>query len=117
MRVKYTFTFKPEDEFSFKDCLARLDEDEYTVLQPITPIPEEVTKYGERYASKSTVVEMEPDACLTFRLGMKKVGIRRERSEEELVAEKARDDKNKITIRVQVPPGTPGVGPAPTTTP
>jgi hypothetical protein len=48
---------------------------------------------------------MDPEAALTFRLGMKAVKIRRERTEEELAEEKELNDRNTIRINVQVPMG------------
>ena len=48
-------------------------------------------------------MEIDPESCLTFRMGMSKVIIRREKSEEELAAEKERDERHKIHINVTVP--------------
>lgn len=100
--TQYTFTFDPADERKFREVLSRLDEDEYTVIKEITSL-----KPDDRWSQKETVIEMEPDACLTFRLGMKQVKIRRERTEEELAAEKEIEDRNTIKVVVQVPPTQP----------
>ena len=108
MGTKYTYTFEREDERKFREVLSRLDESEYIIHEDIHEI--EDPKHDKREWKMGCVIEMEPDACLTFRLGMKFVVIRRERSDEELAAEAALEAKNTIKIRVQVPmadPGTP----------
>jgi hypothetical protein len=102
--IKYTFTFGPEQEKNFRNVLARLEPEEYNILEEICMLkPEE-----PRYSDRQTVMEMDPEACLTFRLGMKEVKIRRERTEEELAEEKEIDDQNtvRITIKVNGVPGT-----------
>ena len=48
-------------------------------------------------------MEMDSYSAQTFRLGMKNVKIRRERSEEELAEEKSVIDSHIIKVRVQVP--------------
>lgn len=103
--VKYTYTFERDEEKKFREVLSRLDDNEYIIHEPIHEIEEE--KRDKRDWQMGCVIEMEPDACLTFRLGMKFVKIRRERTEEELEAEKALDEKNTIRINVQVPMGGP----------
>lgn len=105
--MEYTFTFDKESESSFRKCLARLDPDEFTVVKDIF----EVKPEDGRYSPMETVMTMDPEACLTFRLGMKFVKIRRARSEEELAEEKEINDANTIRITVQVP-GT-AIAPAP----
>lgn len=109
--TEYTFTFAPEDERKFREVLSRLDESEYNVLEEVKPVEH---KEGDdlRYVDRQMVIEMDPEAALTFRLGMKQVKIRRKRTEEELAEEKEINDRNTIRINVQVPMGTPG-----TTTP
>jgi hypothetical protein len=98
--TKYTFTFPAEEEKQFNRIVERLDPEEFTVLEPIGPVDKE----NPRRSDRQTVMEMEAEAALTFRMGMKEVKIRRERTEEELKAEEERDARNRITIRVQVPP-------------
>lgn len=100
--TKYTFTFGYDEEGKFRSILGRLDDGEYNVIEPIHPIPKENEK--ERYADRETIMEMDPEAALTFRMGMKNVKIRRERTEEELKAEEERDARHKVKVVIQVPP-------------
>jgi hypothetical protein len=96
--TEYTFTFEQAEEAKFRRCLDRLDPDEYRIIKDVYLVkPEE-----PRYSDKAMVIEMEPDAALTFRLGMKNVKIRRARTEEELAEEKRIEDQHKITINVKV---------------
>jgi len=112
--TKYTFTFPAEEEKQFGRIMERLDPEEFTVLTPITPVDLE----NPRRCDRSTEMEMEAEAALTFRMGMKEVKIRRERSEEELAEEEAINARNRITIRVQVPADQmPGATPAAPTVP
>lgn len=98
--TEYTFTFDRGDEGKFREVLSRLEPDEYNIIQDVVLVnPEE-----PRYSDKSMIIEMEEEACLTFRLGMKFVKIRRKRTEEELAAEKELEDRHKIKITVQVDP-------------
>lgn len=100
--TQYTFTFDTDEEQQFNRILARLESEEYKVIQGITPTdPENTTT-----CSRETIMEMDPEASLTFRLGMKHIRIRRERTEEELAEEKINEDRHKITIRVVMPPGS-----------
>lgn len=101
MRVKYTYTFERDDESRFRDCLSRLDPEEYTLIRDVYIVDEANARYSQREA----IVEMEPDACLTIRLGMKQIKIRRERTEEELEMEKELNERNTVRITVQVPMG------------
>ena len=98
--TQYTITFGPEQEHRFNDALSRLDPEEYTIVEPVTLVKPD----DPRYSDRTTVMDMEPEACLTFRLGMNGVKIRRARTEEELAEEKALNDKNTIKITIQVPP-------------
>lgn len=101
--TKYTFTFERQYENTFKNILSRLEPEEYTVLQPIKPVDEADPKYSDR----ETIMEMESEAALTFRMGMKGLKIRRERTEEELALEREREEKNTIKIVVKVPENPP----------
>ena len=104
--TKYTFTFDPKDERKFREVLSRLDESAYNILEEVRPIdhkPED----DLRYIDRQMIIEMDPEAALTFRLGMKFVKIRRERTEEELAEEKELHDKNTIKVTVHVPMGQP----------
>jgi hypothetical protein len=108
-KVKYTFTFSKDAEPKFRSIMGRLDPDEFITHKEITII--EDAKYAHYDWKREAILEMEPDACLTFRLGMgDAIKIRRERTEEELAAEKALDDANTVKITVKVnglPPVTP----------
>ena len=98
--TQYTFTFDQDEEAKFRRIVDRLDPEEFSVVQEIHLTKPEDGKHSPR----QSIMEMEAEAALTFRLGMKNVKIRRERTEEELAEEKALLDSNKITITVQVPP-------------
>lgn len=97
--TKYTFTFEREYERTFRNILDRLDPSEYVVLEPIHPVDED----NPRFSDLETIMEMDSECALTFRMGMKTLNIRRERTEEELAAEQEREDKNKIKVIVKVP--------------
>ena len=101
MTEKYTFTFPFDEERQFGRILERLDPSEYNVLEDICP----VDKANPRRSDRQTIMEMDPEAALTFRMGMKNLKIRRERTEEELKAEEERDARHKVKVVVQVPPG------------
>jgi hypothetical protein len=104
--TKYTFKFDPKDERKFREVLSRLDESEFNILEDVRPVdhkPED----DLRYIDRQMIIEMDPEAALTFRLGMKFVKIRRERTEEELAEEKELHDKNTIKVTVHVPMGQP----------
>lgn len=103
--VKYTFTFQQQDEGKFREVLSRLDSTEYNIIEDVKLVDDT----QPRYSDKEAIVEMDPESCLTFRLGMKQVKIRRARSEEELAEEEEIINKHKIKITVQVPMGDPGV--------
>lgn len=105
--TKYTFTFDPQDERQFNSILARLEPEEYNVIQPADWVKPETPRESDKF----TIIEMDSDAALTFRLGMKHLKIRRERTEEELAEEKALHEANTVKITVKVdglpPAGTP----------
>ncbi len=96
--MKYTFKFGADEEGKFRRIVERLEPEEYTVLEEISIIDLDNPRTSER----QTVMDMDPEAALTFRLGMKNVIIRRERTEEELAEEKRINDQHKITITVKV---------------
>ncbi|HEY6435609.1 MAG TPA: hypothetical protein VIY47_03400 [Ignavibacteriaceae bacterium] len=98
--MKYTITFDHTHEKKFREVLSRLDEGEYTIVKDIDLVPD---LKPHQIPQKQTIIDMDPEACLTFRLGMREVKIRRERTEEELAAEKALQDANTIKIKVIVP--------------
>lgn len=101
-RKNYTFTFGKDQQKSFNRILERMDQELYTVVQEQKEIENE--KQWEKEIE--TVINMDPDSALTFRLGMKNLKIRRERTEEELAEEEAIREKNTVKVVVQVPPGT-----------
>ena len=98
--VKYTFSFEKDEQAKFARILSRLDPEEYNIIKEIY----DVTRTNKFLFDKETIMEMDPEAALTFRLGMKTLNLRHERTEEELAAEKELEDKNTIRITVQVPP-------------
>jgi hypothetical protein len=102
--IKYTFTFEPAAERKFREVLSRLEPEEYNIIEDVHPVDH---KEGDdlRYVDRQMIVEMDPEAALTFRLGMKEVKIRRERTEEELAEEKELNDRNTIKVTIQVPMG------------
>ena len=96
--TKYEFTFGVNEEAKFRRVMERLDPEEYTVIKEIYPVDLENIKTCER----KTEMEMEPEAALTFRLGMKEVKIRRDRTEEELAEEKRINDQHTVHVHVKV---------------
>lgn len=98
--TKYTFTFSHDTENAFKKILGRLEPDEYEIIEDIHPVDVENPKYSD----KSTIIEMDSECALTFRMGMKEVKIRRERTEEELAEEKAISDRHTVKVVIKVPP-------------
>jgi hypothetical protein len=99
-KTEYTFTFDRNDETKFREVLSRLEPEEYNIIKDIHLVDEK----DPRYSDKSAVIEMEEEACLTFRLGMKQVKIRRKRTPEEEAYEKELEDRHKVKITVQVDP-------------
>jgi len=97
--TEYTFTFEAYEEAKFRRILERLEPEEFGVIKTITQIEDE---RGNK--KMETIMEMDPEAALTFRLGMKELKIRRKRTEEELAAEKELEEKNTVRITVLVPP-------------
>lgn len=102
--IKYTFTMELASERKFREVLSRLDPEEYNIIEDIRPVDHK-DDADLLYVDWQMIIEMEPEAALTFRLGMKEVKIRRERTEEELAEEKELNDRNTIRINVQVPMG------------
>jgi hypothetical protein len=94
--MKYTFTINANEENKFRRILERLDDDEYTMIEEIHLINPEEARTSDRQA----IIEMDPESALTFRLGMREVKIRRERTEEELAEEKRINDQHTIKITV-----------------
>ena len=103
MREQYTFTFEHDAERKFKSILERLDNDEYSIVEDVKLVDLE----NPRSSDKQMVIEMDPEAALTFRLGMKWLKIRRTRTEEELKAEAEKKAKNtvKVTVYTGAAPG------------
>lgn len=97
-RTQYTFTFEQAEEKRFRNIESRLDPDEYKIVEEIHLVDPDDPRYSELKA----VYEMVPEAASTFRFGMKNLKIRRFRTEEELAAEREKEEKNKITITVKV---------------
>jgi hypothetical protein len=97
--TKFTITIPADEEAKFKRIVERLEPSEYTVIKELHPVDLQDTRNCDR----ETIMEMDPEAALTFRLGMKFVKIRRERSEEELAEEQRINDQHTIKITVKVP--------------
>lgn len=97
--MKYTITFDKDSESKFRSILTRLDPSEYTLVEDVR-IADHTPDEDPRYVDRQAIVDMDPEACLTFRLGMRNVKIRRERTEEELAEEQALKDANTIKIKV-----------------
>lgn len=97
--TEYTFTFDRSEENRFRSIMSQLDDEEYIIKQEIRR-----TDIEDRYNTEMTaVIEMDPQAAVTFRFGMKNLKIRRTRTEEELAAEEEEAAKNRVTITVKVP--------------
>jgi hypothetical protein len=96
--TQYTFTIDNEDEGRFNSIMNRLDPDEFVVVEPLHKIP--AAREHDRQSEMQAIIKMEPEAASTFRFGMKRVGIKRLRSEEEEAEKQAIEDRNKIKITV-----------------
>lgn len=97
-KTQYTFTYDKQDERKFNQVLDRLDPEEYDVIERRRLVnPEEPS-----YSDIETVLSMDPESALTFRLGMKQLKIRRERTEEELAEEAEIEARNTVRITVKV---------------
>jgi len=96
--TNYTFTYEQGDKRKFDEVLQRLNEEEYNVVEK----HKVVNPDDPRYSDLESVIEMDPEAALTFRLGMKHLKIRRARTEEELAEEAAQDERHKVKITVKV---------------
>jgi len=96
--TQYTFTIDNEDEGRFNSIMGRLDPDEFVVVEPLHKIP--AAREHDRQSEMQAIIEMEPEAASTFRFGMKRVGIKRLRSEEEEAEKQAIEDRNKVKITV-----------------
>lgn len=101
-QVQYTFIFDKIDEKKFREIMNRLDPDEFTVLEEIAAYDNPSKKSWEGPQMR-TVMVMDPEAASTFRFGMKKLNIRRLRTEEEEEAERKLIEDNTIRINVTVP--------------
>lgn len=97
-RTQYTFTYDKQDERKFNQVLERLDPEEYDVIERRRLVKPEEPDHSDI----ETVLSMDPESALTFRLGMKHVKIRRERTEEELAEEAANEARHKVKVTVKV---------------
>jgi hypothetical protein len=103
--MKYTFTFPYDQEPVFNGVLGRLESDEFTIIESIHPV-EVLEGQDIRWVDRETIIEMDPMAASTFRMRMgNNLKIRRERTEEELAAEKEENDRHTIKVTVHVPMG------------
>ena len=98
MNEEYTFTFEKDEEGRFRNILSRLDPDEYVITEDLHLVEPD----HPRTSDVVVKIQMEPEAASTFRFGMKRLVIRRTRTEEELAAEKEREEKSRVSITVRV---------------
>lgn len=91
-------TFDREELRSFNGVLERLEDGDYTIIKPVTPVDDK-----DRYSDYTAEIETDELSCLTFRMGMKNLKIRRERTEEELAQEKEIEDRHRVKVTVIVP--------------
>jgi len=96
--TQYTFTIPAKEESKFRQIMDRLDPDEYNIIKEIHAVDTNDLKSCDR----QTIMTMDPEAALTFRLGTSNVKIRRDRTEEELAEEKRINDQHTIKITVKV---------------
>ena len=96
---KYTMTFDRSELRSFNDIMDRLEDGSYTVLKSVQKVKED-----DYYSDYTAEIETDEMSCLTFRMGMKNLKIRRERTEEELAEERAIEERHRVKVVVQVPP-------------
>lgn len=94
---QFTFTFNKADETNFRRILGRLEDDQYTVIQPISPVIVENTPY---ITDMDFIAVMESESASMFRLGMKHVKIKRLRSEEEEAEQEAIREQHRVKITV-----------------
>lgn len=95
--TQFTFTVLAEEEHKFNQILNRLEPEEYTVIESLHPI-----NPNDKRCDRQAIMVMDPEAALTFRLGMTNVKIRRARSDEELAEEKRINDMNTVRITIKV---------------
>ena len=98
--TQYTFTFENKAEGKFREILSRLEPDEYIIVEDINKVPPKNENYSQH--EMQTIMEMDSEAALTFRLGMRDLKIKRTRTVEEEAEKKALEDQHRITIRVKV---------------
>jgi hypothetical protein len=101
--VNYTFTIPRDEKSKFEAILARQDPADYEIVEEMSMVKPD----DPRYSDYKMVANMDPETCLTFRMGMKNVKIRRARTEEELAEEKELADRHKIKVTVHVPMSQP----------
>ncbi len=101
IRKAYTFKFDKDNERRFNTILNNLGEDEYELVEDTKLLDESKGDYSDRQA----IYRMGEDTALVFRMGMRTVDIRRERTEEELAEEKALAEANDVKINIHLPDG------------
>ena len=95
---KYTLTFDRQQLRTFYEVLERLEENSYVIHKAAEKVSPD-----DYYSDYTTEIETDEMSCLTFRMGMKDLKIRRERTEEELAEEKAIEERHKVKVTVMVP--------------
>lgn len=95
---KYTFRFDRDSEKAFQGVLSRLEEDTYTIIDPIKQVDT-----NDRLSDRECTIEMDEESCLTFRMRMgNSLKIKRERTAEEEAAKKEREERHIIRVNVKV---------------
>ena len=106
---KYTFSFDRTNERHFNNVLERLEPAYYIIHRPVEDFVDPKHPNDKR---KSTVMEMDTADAVQFTMAMgNDINIRRERTEDELVEEKALHDANTVKITVKVNGLPPPVAP------
>ena len=97
--MKYTLTFDITEKNKFSAILSRLNDEEYTIIEDISIVSD-----TNKYVSECrTIIDMDTECALTFKMGMKTVKLRKERSAEELEQEKERNDRHVVSVTVKIP--------------
>lgn len=98
---QFTFTFNKDDETSFRRILGRLEDDEYTVVQPIKLVVDEKATY---ITDMDFIAEMDAESASMFRFGMKNVKIKQLRTAEEEAERAAIREQHRVKITVFTDP-------------
>lgn len=97
---KYTLKFAPERLRDFNGVLSRLEEGDYVIVQE--PTQETPARRSSEYTA---IVMASPEIMFTFRMGIKGLIIKRERTEEELAEEQRIIEERTVRVSVNVDTG------------